>query len=114
MAVVEKIVTERNMKVLHISGKLNHQERDANIDKFRRSEAQVLLCTNVIARGIDVPQVDLVINFDIPKVKLFGFWEPDRENFLHRVGRTGRFGTEGTAITMVERDIDGIEMGIIE
>lgn len=53
-----------------------------------------------MARGIDVPQVDIVINYDVPIVSEDGFYEPDLANYLHRVGRTGRFGTDGIALTL--------------
>jgi ATP-dependent RNA helicase DDX19/DBP5 len=54
----------------------------------------------VLARGIDVPEVDLVINYDVPYISDFGFKLPDCANFLHRVGRTGRFGTDGVSLTL--------------
>lgn len=64
-------------------------------------EFNTLIATNVISRGFDVPEVDLVINLDLPRFKdEAGFYEPDYENFLHRVGRTGRFGTDGVALTI--------------
>lgn len=60
-----------------------------------------MIASNVIARGFDVPEVDLVINLDLPRIKdIGGFYEADLENFLHRVGRTGRFGTDGVALTI--------------
>ena len=81
-------------------GGISDQERDQTIAEFRDGKFSILICTNVIARGIDVPEVDLVINYDIPLQKLGPyFYEPDYENYLHRVGRTGRFGTDGLAIT---------------
>ena len=61
-----------------------------------------LISTNVLARGIDVPEVDLVINFDVPFISTVGWKEPDYANYLHRVGRTGRFGTDGAAVTIVD------------
>lgn len=59
-----------------------------------------------MARGIDVPEVDLVINYDVPMVNKCGFYDPDFENFLHRVGRTGRFGTDGLALTLMSEELD--------
>ncbi len=58
-----------------------------------------LISTNVLARGIDIPEVDIVINYDIPKFSNAQYWEADIANYLHRVGRTGRFQTDGLAIT---------------
>lgn len=53
-----------------------------------------------MARGIDVPEVDLVINFDVPIINDYGYKHPDFPNYLHRVGRTGRFGTDGVALSL--------------
>lgn len=53
-----------------------------------------------MARGIDVPEVDLVINYEVPFKSEFGFFHADKANYLHRVGRTGRFGTDGVAVTL--------------
>jgi ATP-dependent RNA helicase DDX19/DBP5 len=65
-----------------------------------------LISTNVLARGIDVPEVDIVINYDVPMIKQCGFYNPDYANFMHRVGRTGRFGTDGLAITLMNNEVD--------
>ena len=54
----------------------------------------------MLARGIDVPEVDLVINYDIPIIQNFGFKHPDHANFMHRVGRTGRFGSDGVSLSI--------------
>jgi ATP-dependent RNA helicase DDX19/DBP5 len=64
----------------------------------------VLISTNVLARGIDVPQVDVVINYDVPTVQINGWKSPDFANYMHRVGRTGRFGTDGLALTFINRE----------
>ena len=53
-----------------------------------------------------MPEVDLVINYDVPTTSKCGFLDPDYENFLHRVGRTGRFGTDGLALTLMSAEID--------
>ena len=74
------------------------QERDEVIDQFRRGVTKVLISTNVLARGIDILQVSLVINFDLPMTL---DREPDFETYLHRIGRTGRFGRTGVAINFV-------------
>ncbi len=65
-----------------------------------------LICTNVLARGIDVPEVDLVINYDVPYISTYGFKRPDYANFMHRVGRTGRFGTDGLSLTLTSTTDD--------
>jgi len=77
------------------------------IEKFRTGKIAVIITTNMLARGIDVPEVQIVINFDVP---LMGqdkdSVQGDAENYLHRIGRTGRFGTKGLAITIYDRDQD--------
>jgi ATP-dependent RNA helicase DDX19/DBP5 len=79
------------------------------IDQFRLNKFSTLISTNVLARGIDVPEVDVVINFDVPIVMKEGWKDPDYANFMHRVGRTGRFGTDGIAVTLMENE-DDVEM----
>jgi len=75
--------------------------RDRIIDDFRKTSISTLICTNVLARGIDVPEVDLVINYDVPVVCPAPGWvDPDFANYMHRVGRTGRFGTDGVAVSL--------------
>ena len=76
------------------------------IDDFRKTTISSLICTNVLARGIDVPEVDLVINFDVPAIPRFGFKHPDFATYMHRVGRTGRFGTDGIAVSLVSDETD--------
>ncbi|CDW74580.1 atp-dependent rna helicase ddx19b [Stylonychia lemnae] len=92
-------------------GTMSFQERDRIIDGFRKQSFHALISTNVLARGIDVPEVDIVINFDIPVTSNEGYYEPDYANYQHRIGRTGRFGTDGLALTFVENDNDGVNMG---
>ena len=78
-------------------------ERDTIIDDFRRQKFSALISTNLLARGIDVPDVDIVINYNIPIIQQEGGWqEPDYANYLHRVGRTGRFETDGLALTFYD------------
>lgn len=94
-------------------GTIDVKERDAIIDKFRLVDFNVLISTNVLARGIDVPEVDLVVNFDVPYISNAGFKDPDYANYMHRVGRTGRFGTDGIAITMMTDEVDPELMELI-
>merc|ERR1719215_1936297 len=68
------------------------------MDAFRKGESNVLITTNVLARGVDVDNVCLVVNYDPPVDKL---GQPDFETYLHRIGRTGRFGRKGTAINLI-------------
>ncbi len=84
--------------------------RDATMEQFRKNQTQCLVASNVIARGIDVPAVGLVVNFEIPmnegqnvQTGQTGFTF-DSETFMHRVGRTGRFGAKGVCINLVSKD----------
>jgi ATP-dependent RNA helicase DDX19/DBP5 len=86
--------------------KMSKEERDETMAKFRRQEIKVLITTNLIARGIDVPEVDLVINYDVPQTKDGARTVGDAETYLHRIGRAGRFGAEGIALTIYDRDVD--------
>lgn len=71
---------------------LDQKRRDAALGKFRNNVSSVLVCTDVASRGLDIPQVDLVVNYDLPK---------NPYDYIHRVGRTARAGREGTAISFV-------------
>ena len=71
---------------------LDQKERDLIMREFRSGSSRVLITTDLLARGIDVQQVSLVINYDLPT-------QP--ENYLHRIGRSGRFGRKGVAINFV-------------
>ncbi|XP_072011293.1 ATP-dependent RNA helicase DDX19B isoform X1 [Engystomops pustulosus] len=86
-------------QVALLSGEMMVEQRAAVIDRFRDGKEKVLVTTNVCARGIDVEQVTVVINFDLPVDK---DGNPDNETYLHRIGRTGRFGKRGLAINMVD------------
>ncbi|XP_018414520.1 PREDICTED: ATP-dependent RNA helicase DDX25-like [Nanorana parkeri] len=83
-----------------LSGELTVIERAHIIQRFREGKEKVLITTNVCARGIDVEQVSVVVNFDLP-LNFNGYI--DYETYLHRIGRTGRFGKKGIAITLVEK-----------
>lgn len=62
-------------------GGIDQAKRDQIIDDFRKTTITTLICTNVLARGIDVPEVDLVINYDVPYLSKMGFLEPDYANY---------------------------------
>lgn len=83
-----------------ISGELTVEQRAQIFDKFKDGNQRVLIATNVMARGIDVEQVTIVINYDLPVNHETG--EVDYETYLHRIGRTGRFGKQGLAINFVD------------
>ncbi len=76
-----------------LHGGLSQEQRDRILNRFRAGELDVLVATDVAARGLDIPHVSHVVNYDVPS-------NPDA--YVHRIGRTGRAGREGVAITMVE------------
>ncbi|XP_032512289.1 DEAD-box helicase Dbp80 [Danaus plexippus] len=82
-----------------LSGELTVDQRIAVLDRFRGGVEKVLITTNVLSRGIDVEQVTLVVNFDMP---MDINKKADCETYLHRIGRTGRFGKAGIAINLVD------------
>ncbi|KAI8054124.1 ATP-dependent RNA helicase DBP5 [Syncephalis plumigaleata] len=84
--------------VISLHGKQEPAERDFVIDSFRKGDSKVLITTNVLARGIDISQVNMVVNYDLP---IDGAGNPDPETYLHRIGRTGRFGRTGVSINFV-------------
>lgn len=99
---------------MKLIGGIETQERDRIIDNFRRENINTLISTNVLARGIDVPEVDLVINFDVPMISNVGYMNPDYANFMHRSGRTGRFGTDGLTLTLVGDELSDFKLTEIE
>ncbi|XP_049318947.1 ATP-dependent RNA helicase DDX19A isoform X4 [Astyanax mexicanus] len=94
-------MSKEGHQVALLSGELAVEQRAAVIERFREGKEKVLIATNVCSRGIDVEQVSVVINFDLPLDK---DGNPDNETYLHRIGRTGRFGKRGLAINMVENE----------
>ena len=96
---LKEYLSQRGIKAEVLIGGIEQKRRDEIIDKFRLTTITTLICTNVLARGIDVPEVDLVINYDVPYINDFGYKLPDFANFMHRVGRTGRFGTDGVSLS---------------
>jgi len=86
---------ERDHTVSATHGDMDQNTRDVIMREFRSGSSRVLITTDLLARGIDVQQVSLVINYDLPT-------QP--ENYLHRIGRSGRFGRKGVAINFVTHD----------
>ena len=71
------------------------------MNEFRSGQIRILLSTDLLARGIDIQQLSLVINYDLPK---------EKETYIHRIGRSGRYGRKGVAINLItERDIDELK-----
>ncbi|EDV96576.1 DEAD-box helicase Dbp80 [Drosophila grimshawi] len=92
-------MTADGHSVAVLSGDLTVEQRLAVLDRFRSGQEKVLITTNVLSRGIDIEQVTIVVNFDLP-VDLRG--NADCETYLHRIGRTGRFGKSGIAINLID------------
>jgi ATP-dependent RNA helicase len=84
-----------NFTVAAMHGDMPQNEREEIMQSFRNGENRVLITTDIWARGIDVQQVSLVINYDLPN---------NRELYIHRIGRSGRFGRKGVAINFVKSD----------
>merc|ERR1711990_356636 len=85
----------KDFTVSSMHGEMDQQERDVIMCEFRTGSSRVLITTDLLARGIDVQQVSLVINYDLPT---------NRENYIHRIGRGGRFGRKGVAINFLTAD----------
>ncbi|CEM14666.1 unnamed protein product [Vitrella brassicaformis CCMP3155] len=85
-------MNKRDFTVSSMHGDLDQKERELIMREFRSGSSRVLITTDLLARGIDVQQVSLVINYDLPN---------NMENYLHRIGRSGRFGRKGVAINFI-------------
>ena len=86
---------KREFTVSFIHGNMEDIERRKIMQEFRSGSSRILIATDLLARGIDVQQISLVINYDMPK------GNEGRENYIHRIGRGGRFGRKGVAINFV-------------
>jgi superfamily II DNA/RNA helicase len=86
---------KNNFEITYIHGKMTSKERNDIVKEFRNGKTRILLTTDLLARGIDIPQVNLVINYDLP---------PNKETYIHRIGRCGRFDKKGVSISMVKMD----------
>jgi len=96
--ILYKKLKDEGHQVSILHSDLDTSERDRLIDDFRFGRSKVLITTNVLSRGIDIPSVSMVVNYDLP-VDRQG--SPDPSTYLHRIGRTGRFGRVGVAISFV-------------
>lgn len=87
-------ISDLNISVGCVHSELTQEDRNSTMEKFRNGELKILVATDVLARGIDTT-VHLVVNYDIPQ---------DVEQYVHRIGRTGRFGKEGSALSIVSTE----------
>ena len=92
-------LNEDGIPVELLSGELAVEQRASVIKRFRDGQSKMLITTNVTARGIDIDDVNLVINFDLP---MNSDGSADYETYLHRIGRTGRFGKSGVAVNLID------------
>ena len=88
----EKLI-ENDFCITSIHGEMTHEERNKVVDDFRNGKTKILLTTDLLARGIDIPDVNTVINYDLPN---------KMETYIHRIGRCGRFNKKGISINLVK------------
>ncbi|KAJ7071392.1 P-loop containing nucleoside triphosphate hydrolase protein [Mycena amicta] len=102
---LDKLLVSCNFPSISIHSGLAQEERIARYQAFKAFEKRILVATDIFGRGIDVERVNIVVNYDCP---------PDADSYLHRVGRAGRFGTKGLAVTFVSSDSDQQVMATIQ
>lgn len=88
-------LTRDSFPVSYIHGDMHSSEREKNLSDFKNGLTRIMLSTDLLSRGIDIQQLSLVINFDLPRIK---------ETYIHRIGRSGRYGRKGTAINFVTNE----------
>jgi superfamily II DNA/RNA helicase len=89
------VLRRQRLDVVSLSSLLSQANRERALEAFRRGEFRVLVATDVAARGLDITDIDLVVNFDVPM---------QSEDYVHRIGRTGRAERTGRAVTLVSED----------
>jgi len=94
---LDKLLVECNFPSIAIHSNLEQKERIVRYKQFKEFQKRIMVSTDLFGRGIDIERVNIVINYDMPE---------DSDSYLHRVGRAGRFGTKGLAITFVGTDQD--------
>ncbi len=95
VAVLHKSLVKHGFSAGALHGDMDQLARMASLDAFKNGEVQLIVCSDVAARGLDIPDVSHVFNFDVPT---------HSEDYVHRIGRTGRAGRSGTALTIVTED----------
>jgi len=102
--IISNKLNNDNFSVACIHGNMNQEERNKVIKEFRDGKSRVLISTDLLSRGIDIQQISIVINYDVPK---------NVDNYIHRIGRSGRYGRKGVAINFVTNN-DREQMSSIE
>jgi ATP-dependent RNA helicase RhlE len=92
---VALVLRRRRHDVVSLSSQLSQANRERALQAFRSGECPILVATDVAARGLDITDIDLVVNFDVPG---------QAEDYVHRIGRTGRAARTGSAVTLVAED----------
>lgn len=111
---VSHLLRSSGFEVSTLHGDLLPADRDRVMDDFRAGRTKVLITTNILARGVDVPAVAVVVNYDLPVQRLGQKIVADEATYLHRIGRCGRFGRRGTAINFLETAEDARILEAIE
>ena len=104
VAQLHKSLVSHGFSAIALHGDMDQSARTAALDQFRRGEVKLLVASDVAARGLDIPAVSHIFNFDVPH---------HADDYVHRIGRTGRAGRTGTAMTLVA-PIDGKQIAAIE
>ena len=100
LEVYDKLLKD-NFPVSYITGDRTHDERKEIMEQFRSGSIRILLSSDLLSRGIDIQQLSLVINYDIPR---------DKETYIHRIGRSGRYGRKGVAINLIhEKELEDLK-----
>jgi len=102
---LNKLLIECNFPSICIHARLTQDERLARYRSFKEGHKRILVATDLVGRGIDIERVNIVINYDMPE---------NADSYLHRVGRAGRFGTKGLAITFVSSATDSETLNSVQ
>ena len=89
-------------RVCHVDGDVPKPIQLETVKNFQKGEYNVMVCTNLVARGIDIKSVNMVVNYEVPPLPRYADSEMPHRIYLHRIGRTGRIGMQGAAITLMD------------
>ena len=96
-AALTKLLIKNSFPAISVHSGMSQEERIKKFEQFKAFKARIMIATDVLGRGIDVERVNIVFNYDMPD---------SSDQYLHRVGRAGRFGTKGLAISFITTDED--------